>query len=87
VKAYYLYRTEDVSRTSGTGNVAQVAVFDDGAAVVRWIGGMNSSGISSTTVFDSIDDLIKIHGHQGRTVLEPIFDSGIEVKELSPAQR
>jgi hypothetical protein len=33
MKAYYLRRLEDVSGNSGCGRVAQVAEFDDGAAV------------------------------------------------------
>jgi hypothetical protein len=72
VRAYYLRRNEDLSGMSGTGRVAEVAVFDDGTAVIRWIDRMNSTRVSSTAIFDSVDDLLKIHGHGGRTVLEPI---------------
>lgn len=72
MRAYYLRRNEDPSGMSGTGRVAEVAVFDDGTAVIRWIDRMNSTRVSSTAIFDSVDDLLKIHGHGGRTVLEPI---------------
>lgn len=35
MKTYYLRRHEDVSGNSGCGRVAQVAEFDDGAAVLH----------------------------------------------------
>jgi hypothetical protein len=72
MKTYYLRRHEDVSGTSGCGRVAQVAEFDDGAAVLHWTSGANASGVSSTEVFASISDLLRVHGHEGRSVLEPI---------------
>ena len=72
MKTYYLRRHEDVSGNSGCGRVAQVAEFDDGAAVLHWNHGANTSGVSSTEVFASIFDLLRVHGHDGRSVLEPI---------------
>lgn len=59
MKTYYLRRLEDVSGTSGCGRVAQVAEFDDGAAVLHWNRGANSSGVSSTEVFASIGELLR----------------------------
>jgi len=84
VRAYYLRRNEDLSGVSGTGRVAEVAVFDDGTAVMRWIDTMNSAGVSSTTIFDSVDDLLRVHGHDGRTALEPIL-SDSDAKTDLPA--
>jgi hypothetical protein len=81
MRAYFLCRHEDVSGTSGTGRVAQVAEFDDGTAVVRWIASLNTVGVASTTVFQSIEDLLKVHGHEGRTGLDLLLDSG-RVAEL-----
>jgi hypothetical protein len=81
MKAYFLCRREDVSGTSGTGHVAQVAEFDDGTVVVRWIASMNAVGVASTTVFNSTDDLLKVHGHQGKTGLHLLLDGG-RVEEL-----
>jgi len=72
MKTYYLRRHEDVSGNSGCGRVAQVAEFDDGAAVLHWNGGANTSGVSSTELFASVSDLLRVHGHEGRSVLEPI---------------
>lgn len=39
------------------------------------------SGVASTTVFNSVDDLLKVHGHQGKTGLDLVLDSG-RVEEL-----
>ena len=57
MKTYYLRRHEDVSGNSGCGRVAQVAEFDDGAAVLHWNSGANTSGVSSTELFASVSDL------------------------------
>lgn len=72
MKNYYMRRDEDVSGNSGCGRVAQVAEFDDGTAVLHWNLGANQSGVSSTEVFNSIADLLHVHGHNGRSVLEPL---------------
>jgi hypothetical protein len=72
---YYLRRNEDISGNSGCGRVAQVAEFDDGTAVLHWNLGANRSRVASTEVFNSVADLLAIHGHGGRSVLEPIKDT------------
>jgi hypothetical protein len=72
MKVYYLRRDEDVSGNSGCGRVAQVAEFDDGTTVLHWNLGANQSGVASTEVFGSVSDLLRVHGHNGRSVLEPI---------------
>jgi hypothetical protein len=75
MRMYYLCRKEDVSGTSGTGHIAELAEFDDGAVVVRWVAEMNAVGVASTTVFESINDLLKVHGHEGRTHVDLVLDS------------
>jgi hypothetical protein len=82
MKTYYLRRLEDVSGSSGCGRVAQVAEFDDGTAVLHWNRGANSSGVASSEVFASIEDLLRVHGHNGRSRLEPIF-----VGKMDPERR
>ena len=72
MRMYYLRRHEDVSGNSGCGRLAQVAEFDDGSAVLHWNRGANTSGVASTEVFNSVSDLLRIHGHDGKSVLEPI---------------
>jgi hypothetical protein len=84
MKLYYLCRKEDVSGTSGTGHVAEVAEFDDGTVVVRWTRDRNAVRIASTTVFNCMDDLLKVHGHEGKTDVELVVDSD-QVADLTGA--
>ena len=61
-RTFVLHRAEDVSGVSGTGVVAEGVVFSDGTVVVRRL-----DKHSSTTVWFSIDSMIAINGHGGRT--------------------
>jgi hypothetical protein len=49
---------------SGTGVVAEGCQFTDGKAVLRWC-----VGLRSTAIYDSVDELMQIHGHNGATEL------------------
>ena len=62
VKTFFLDRTQDESGVSGTGRVAQGVQFDDGVCVLRWM-----TEHRSTAIYNSIEELEKIHGHNGRT--------------------
>ena len=68
VKIYQLFRNEDVSGVSGTGAVADVVELSNGKVVVGWY--INAAGVPGLGIYDSIEDVRKIHGHQGRTVLK-----------------
>jgi len=59
---FVLDRKEDVSGISGTGVVAEGVMFSDGTAVIRWV-----VGYRSTAIYNSMDDLVHIHGHNGAT--------------------
>lgn len=61
-KRFLLVREEDVSGTSGTGVVAEGIQFTNGTAVMTWL-----SPLQSVSLFQSIDVLKAIHGHDGRT--------------------
>jgi len=63
---FHLTRKEDVSGVSGVGIVAEGEVFSTGEVAIHWISGP----IHSTTVYRSIDEVIKVHGHEGRTIIE-----------------
>jgi hypothetical protein len=63
-RRFILVRDEDVSGVSGTGIVVQGCQFEDGKAVMRWV-----SETSSIAVYESIEDIIKIHVHNGATRL------------------
>ncbi len=65
MRLFKLVRVEDVSGTSGTGVVAEGVQFTDGTCVIRW-----TTQWTSTAVYYSLDELIAIHGHQGRTLVE-----------------
>lgn len=63
-RRFQLVRREDQTGTSGTGVVAYGVLFPDGRAVLRW-----DTKVNSTVIYDSLDDLTTIHGHDGRTVV------------------
>lgn len=63
---YELRRDEDATGVSGVGVVAQGVVFDDGTVAQRWL-----TANRSTALYASIADVIKIHGHEGRTRVVP----------------
>lgn len=61
---------------SGTGLVATGTVYSNGKAVLVWIGEK-----VSVAVYDSLDMLREIHGHDGKTTIEwyddaPQFEDG-----------
>lgn len=63
-RRFVLNRSEDISGTSGTGVVAEGVRFSDGVVALRW-----TVARKSTAVYDSVDDLIAIHGHDGATTV------------------
>jgi hypothetical protein len=65
-RLFHLHRTEDETGISGTGLVAEGVVFGDGTVALRWL-----TETSSTAVYDSLQDVVKIHGHGGRTQVVP----------------
>lgn len=65
MRQFYLVRREDVSGVSGTGVVAEGCVFTNGKVALAWI-----SQYRSVTVFDSLEEVEQIHGHDGRTTIQ-----------------
>jgi hypothetical protein len=65
MRRFTLVREVDPSGVSGVGVVACGVQFDDGTAVVRWLGDR-----PSTVVWQSIEDALVIHGHDGLTRAE-----------------
>ena len=64
MKRFHLRRNVDETGVSGTGRVAEGVVFADGSAVLRWL-----SAHTSTAVYASINEVIAIHGHGGKTLI------------------
>lgn len=64
MRRFVLDRISDTSGVSGVGLVAEGVVFGDNTAVLRW-----NTELTSTAIYDSVSDLIAIHGHNGLTQL------------------
>jgi len=64
MKRFNLHRFEDETGVSGTGVVSEGVMFTDGKCAMRWL-----TERTSVALYDSIDDLEYIHGHDGKTVV------------------
>ena len=62
MRRFLLVRERDITGVSGTGIVAEGAEFTSGLAVMRWLREPYAVGL-----FQSVTDLIAIHGHEGAT--------------------
>lgn len=84
IRTFKLDRHEDIHGKSGTGIVAQGVEFDDGTVAMRWLTDTNS-----TVLFDSVEDVEKIHGHEGKSAI--VWDddkvSSIFSKVVSKVQK
>jgi hypothetical protein len=58
-------RIFDVNGKSGTGDVWEGVEFDNKSVAGRWM-----HEISSNIHYPSVDELINIHGHEGKTIVE-----------------
>ncbi len=65
MKRFHLIRQVDVSNFSGTGTVVEGIMFSDGSCAVRWL-----TKYTSWAIYNSIEDVIAIHGHEGATNVE-----------------
>jgi hypothetical protein len=68
-RRFDLIRFEDETNISGTGRVAEGVQFSNGKCVMSW-----TTDVSSVVVYESIEDVEYIHGHQGKTVIKWIDD-------------
>lgn len=71
VRRFRLRRDEDVHGVSGLGVVAEGVEFTDGRVAMRWL-----TEASSTAFYDSMGDVVTIHGHDGKTAVEWIDEEG-----------
>ena len=74
MRRFVLVRHEDVSGVSGTGVVAEGVVFGDGRVALRWM----TNGIHAIVIHQRIEDVLEVHGHDGRTVVEWVDKEGGE---------
>lgn len=64
-RRFILVRDEDVSGVSGCGKVAEGVRFSSGKVVLSWLTQYHSIG-----VYETIKELLDIHGHCGTTRIE-----------------
>lgn len=66
MRRFNLIRNEDSTGISGTGIVAEGVEFTSGICVLSW----NNEIKYKTAVYDSIDIVKSLHGHNGKTVIK-----------------
>ncbi|MCH8093495.1 MAG: hypothetical protein IH953_02775 [Chloroflexi bacterium] len=64
MRTFKLVRSEDLTGVSGIGPVAEGVEFGDGRCVLNWL-----TRLRSIAIYESVEDLIEIHGHGGLTVV------------------
>lgn len=64
-RLFRLVRERDVTGVSGIGVVAHGVLWPDGTVALRW-----ATRWASTGVYDSMEQVVEIHGHDGATVVE-----------------
>ncbi|RJQ18090.1 MAG: hypothetical protein C4560_07815 [Nitrospiraceae bacterium] len=61
-RRFVLYRKEDECGVSGTGLIAEGVQFSTGKCALAWL-----SDVPSVEIYDNVDEIIRIHGHHGKT--------------------
>jgi len=64
MRTFQLHRAVDETGISGTGIVAEGVQFTSGWCAMTWL-----SEISSLAFYPSIENVEKIHGHNGKTLV------------------
>jgi hypothetical protein len=67
MRTFQMVRDIDLSGISGTGLVAEGVEFGDGRVALRWC---VPGRPTSVAVWDEIEDVLAIHGHDGTTRIE-----------------
>ena len=78
LRRFHLLRVEDVGGKSGTGLVGEGVQFSDGRCAFRWC-----HAVASTVAFDSVEDLLFVHSHEGRTRLDFIDNELAQVAAVA----
>jgi hypothetical protein len=72
IRTFKLHRTEDASGVSGTGVVAEGAIFTNTKVIISWLTIHKSMGF-----YDSLAEMEAVHGHDGRTKV--VWDDDVPV--------
>lgn len=86
MRTFKMIRKEDLTGTSGTGVVALGKILLNGKAEITWcvpakIADGSLRNIKTTTLYNSWEDAILLHGHGGRTLIR-FDDTDIEMSDL-----
>jgi len=65
LRRFRLKRTVDASGVSGVGYVVEGVEFSNGECVLHWLTEWSTLG-----VYKNVTQVVEIHGHDGKTVLE-----------------
>ena len=84
-KRFILYRRQDATGVSGTGVVATGVVWPDGHAALRWKAD-DHEAVSSTSVWSSVADMMRVHGHGGLSEIIYLDDDGRPPEAGPPAR-
>jgi hypothetical protein len=84
-KRFILYRQHDETGVSGTGVVATGVVWPDGHAALRWKAD-DREAVSSTSVWSSIGDMLRVHGHGGLSKIFYLDADGEEPDAAAPSR-
>ncbi len=76
MREFYLERLEDESGVSGTGNVARGIQLPSGKIVLEWC---THKAPTSIAIYESPEELLTIHGHEGKTLLKWVETEDIQV--------
>ncbi len=76
MKLFELHRIVDESGISGTGVVAQGVIFDNGWCAMAWL-----TVHTSVAFYTGIDEVIAIHGHNGKTRVVQVADCAMAAVE------
>lgn len=68
MKSFVLNRKKDVSGLTGEGIICEGCILTNGKVILHWL-----NEISSIVIHESIENVIKIHCHNGQT--EIIYDN------------
>lgn len=68
MRRFRLIRNDDISGVSGTGFVAEVVEFESGKVALSFL--LHTAGVANVIIYDSLEDVLKVHGHGGATILE-----------------
>ena len=65
MRRFELHRHVDETGVSGTGVIAEGVEFTRGRVALTWL-----TATPGTTFFESVEDMLAVHGHGGNTTVE-----------------